>query len=113
MNKKYNDIVILDENEMSYIYLLFYGHYSPDDFQKQAVRTYVADRHGFENIESFGPYTFYRDLNWVDINQALLENALYVIPDSQLAGTENIYKKIYYPDKKPALSFVVSSLVKP
>lgn len=58
-NKK---IIMSQPQTEPYIYLLFYSHYDPAMYQKQAVRYPITDD-GFVYVKHYGNYTF-KDIDW-------------------------------------------------
>jgi 4-amino-4-deoxy-L-arabinose transferase-like glycosyltransferase len=99
--KKYNNIVISDVDSMPYIYFLFYRQYPPERYQKEAIRTYVADRFGYEHVSGFDKYIFLEDFNWNSLKNNLQKNILYIVPASQAETGQDFMKTVYYPDGKP------------
>lgn len=96
----YEDIVVFDVNGMPYIYFLFYGQIDPKLFQKQAIRTYVEDRFGFEHVEGFGKFLFPNNWEWKYMKNDLQKKTLYVIPENQAETDSNYIKAISYPNGK-------------
>ena len=105
----YNNIVIIDTGGMPYIYFLIYNKYDPGLFQKEAIRSYVSDRFGFESISSFGKYVFINDRNWHELKKNPLPDSLYVVPFSQGKDDLDYIQEIEYPDGKPVLIIYDSS----
>lgn len=103
IQKKYDNIVVLDENNMAYIYLLFYDRYNPEKFQKEAIKTYVADSAGFEHVEGYGKYIFYHDYSWEDIKDNFPPKTLFIVPFAQAANDSSYIKLISYPDNRAAI----------
>ncbi len=100
---KFDNIIVSDKFGMPYIYFLFYGKYPPDEFQKKAVRPYVADRFGFEHVDGFDKYLFPNDFDWnITKKNNLQKNTLYVVPASQAEGEADYIHAIYYPNGKIA-----------
>ena len=102
IENKYDNIVIPDINGMPYIYFLFYNQYDPGRFQKEAVRTYVTDRFGFEHVESFNKYFFPMEFDWRYIKENLQANTVYIVPYNQAGEDNNYIKAIFYPNGKIA-----------
>lgn len=96
--KKIDNIVIFNEYNMSYVYILFHTKYNPAKYQKEAIRTYVADEQGFEHVESFGKYIFYNDLKWADMTSNLLPKTIYVVPSSQALEDKDYVYAIRFPN---------------
>jgi hypothetical protein len=105
MSNNFETIYVSDKNGMPYIYYLFYNNYDPEKFQKEAIRTYVADNFGFEHVESFNKYIFIRDTEWKNLKESMQEKSLYVIPADQTDRLEMGQKVIVYPDGKPVIKF--------
>lgn len=101
IQSNYNDVVVSDINGMPYIYFLFYRQFDPRKYQKTAMRTYVADRFGFEHVEGFDNYYFPNNLYIDDVINNMQPKTVYVIPSSQIKGKVRIFDTIYYPDGKP------------
>lgn len=100
---KYKNIVVPEANGMPYVYFLFYQKYPPEIFQNNAIRPYMADRFGFENVEGFDKYLFPSEFDWNFIKRNNLQkNSLYIIPAYQAADDKNYLKAIYYPNGKIA-----------
>lgn len=99
---KYDNIVISDANGMPYIYFLFYNSYNPSDFQKNAVKTYVADKFGFEHVEGFDKYIFRNDVTWGQLKDERLPKSLYVVPADQAKDETDYIYASYFPDGKAA-----------
>lgn len=102
IDNNFENIVIFNNYNMSYIYFLFFTRYDAAKYQKEAVRTYVADQYGFEHVESFGKYIFYNDLRWQDMKNHLESDTLYIVPVSDVDADMNFRKEILYPDGKIA-----------
>ncbi|MBI5451865.1 hypothetical protein HY945_00195 [Candidatus Gottesmanbacteria bacterium] len=102
IENKYDNVIIADVNGMPYIYFLFYGSYDPAKYQKESIRTYVADRFGFEHVEGFGKYLFPNNFNWKYAKDNLQKSTLYVVPADQAAGEEGFTKEIKFPNGKTA-----------
>jgi hypothetical protein len=98
----YDDVIVSDIGGMPYIYFLFYNQYSPVAYQQEAVRTYVADRFGFEHVEGFDKYWFPNDFDWKYIKADKQAKTIYVIPAKQAPEDTDYLKVIYYPDGKTA-----------
>ena len=96
----YEDIVVFDVNGMPYIYFLFYGQIDPKLFQKQAIRTYVEDRFGFEHVEGFGKFLFPNNWEWKYMKNDLQKKTLYVVPANQAETDSNYIKAISYPNEQ-------------
>lgn len=107
IGSKYDNIVFTSDDGMPYIYLIFYQKYSPEKFQKAAVRTYVADRFGYEHVDSFDIYIFYTDRSWNNLNVNLLPNSLYIVPAKD-KPTAKYIDIINYPNGKPAYYFITN-----
>lgn len=104
VESKYNNVIVSDTSGMPYIYFLFYNKYPPLAFQKEAIRSYVADRFGFEHVLGFGKYLFQSDFDWKFIrNNNKQINTLYVVPASQVPDDTDYIKAIYYPNGKIAV----------
>jgi 4-amino-4-deoxy-L-arabinose transferase-like glycosyltransferase len=101
IQSKYNDVVVSDINGMPYIYFLFYQQFDPKKYQETALRTYVADRFGFEHVEGFDKYYFPNNLYYDDVIGNLQPKTIYVIPSSQVKGNHSSFDTIYYPDGQP------------
>lgn len=100
---KYNNIIVPDVNGMPYIYFLFYEKYSPEEFQKRAIKTYIADRFGYEHVEGFGKYLFPNEFDWNFIKKNSLDkHALYIVPEDLAKSDTNYINAIYYPNGKIA-----------
>lgn len=100
---KFDNIIVSDEVGMPYIYFLFHKKYPPDKYQKNTIRSYVADRFGFEHIEGFDKYLFPNEFNWNFIkNNNLQKSSLYVVPANQAVDDTDYIKAIYYPNGKIA-----------
>lgn len=97
IENNYENIVILD-GSMPYIYFLFYGKVEPSFFQREAIRSYVADEFGFEYVEGFGKYIFSKDWQWKYIKDGMQGKTLYVVPFEQAAEDNDYIKEIKYPD---------------
>lgn len=102
---QYNNIVIVDTGGMPYVYFLIYNKYDPGLFQKEAIRSYVSDRFGFESISSFGKYVFINDRNWQELKKNPLPDSLYVVPFSQAKDDLDYIQEIEYPDGRPVIKF--------
>ncbi len=98
--KRYDNVIVADVNGMPYIYFLFYGNYDPVRYQKEAIRTYVADRFGFEHVEGFGKYLFPNDFQWKYVKENLQNKTLYVVPAEQSASDTNFIHEVKYPNGK-------------
>lgn len=97
------DNIIVPEVNMPYIYFLFYLKYNPAKFQKEAIRTYVADQFGFEHVDAFDKYFFPGDFRWEDTKDSLVGKSLYVIHE-QKAPKDVIFDHVVsYPDGKPVI----------
>lgn len=103
VENKFDNIIVSDKFGMPYVYFLFYDIYSPEKFQNGAIRTYVADRFGFEHVDGFGKYLFPNDFDWefTKANNAQ-KNTLYVIPAIQAPTDKDNIHAIYYPNGKIA-----------
>lgn len=100
---KFNNIIISDVSGMPYIYFLFYNRYSPEIFQKEAIRSYIADRFGYEHVEGFGKYLFINEFDWSFTKKNNLQkSSLYVVPASQAIDDNDYKHAIYYPNGKIA-----------
>ncbi len=100
---KYNNIIVSDTFGMPYIYFLFYQKYPPDKYQKYAIRSYAADRYGFEHVEGFSKYIFQNDFDWSFTKKNNLQrSSLYVVPANQANEHTDYTKAIYYPNGKIA-----------
>lgn len=95
---RYDNIVIFDTNGMPYIYTLVYGHTDPGGYQRTAVRTYVADRFGYEHVEGYGKYIFPSDRSWADLKDDPLPGSLYVVPGEMAGEGGGAFHTLYYPD---------------
>lgn len=100
---QYSNIVIIDTGGMPYVYFLIYNKYDPAVFQKEAVRTYISDRFGFENVYGFEKYIFITDNSWQDLKKNLLPNSLYLVPIQQSIDDRDYIEEIKYPDGRPAI----------
>lgn len=102
-NTRYTNIIVPNVYGMPYIYFLFYQKYPPDKFQTSAIRPYVADRFGFENVEGYGNYLFPEDFDWTSTKKYNLQkNSLYVLSVRQAPDDANYVKAIYYPNGRIA-----------
>jgi hypothetical protein len=98
-SEEYQNIITYDIG-MPYIYFLFYLDYSPDDYQKNAVRSYNPDEFGFEHVDSFDKYIFKDRSEWeIDKNNMFL-NTLYIIPNSLGECPFETLNIFYYPNKE-------------
>lgn len=99
---KYDNVIVSHADGMPYVYFLFYESYDPSDFQKNAVKTYIADQFGFEHVEGFNKYIFRNDANWTEIKDELLPNSLYVVPADQAMNENDFIYASHFPDGKVA-----------
>lgn len=100
INSRYDDIVVFDMSGMPYIYFLFYDRVEPALFQKSAVRTYVADRYGFEHVESYDKLIFLHDQEWKYVKSNPQKKTLYIVPADQAVDDVNYVKAIYYKNNE-------------
>lgn len=103
---RYENIFISDKNGMPYVYLLFYNKVDPSLFQKTAVRKYQSDEYGYEHVDSFGKYIFFRDPPWSMWKDNLLPRSLYVISPGEESETGRADHIVNYPDGRPAVLFI-------
>lgn len=96
----YKNIVLLDDGGMPYAYLLFFNQVNPDTFQKNAIRNYVADRYGFEHVDSYLKYYFTNERKWNDFKDNLQSETLYIVPIRQAPDERNYIKTISSPAGK-------------
>lgn len=100
---KYSNIIVSDTFGMPYIYFLFYQKHPPDKYQKNAIRSYTADRFGFEHVEGFGKYLFPNEFDWNFTKKNNLQRStLYVVPANQAVDDNDYIHAIYYPNGKIA-----------
>lgn len=108
IENNYSHIIVPDLRGMPYIYFLFYNQYDPALYQKEAQRSYAADRFGYEHVEGFGKYLFPNDFTWDKYKADLWPDTLFVVPyeleNPQLPQKDTVY----YPDKKGAYYFYES-----
>lgn len=102
VENKYDNIIVADVNGMPYIYFLFYELYNPANYQKEAIRTYVADRFGFEHVEGFGKYLFPNNFHWKYVKDNLQKSTLYVVPADQAKEEGGFTEEIKFPNGKTA-----------
>ncbi len=102
IEQKYENVVVSGTNGMPYIYFLFYKQYDPALYQKEAVRTYVPDRFGFEHVDGFGKYFFPNDFNLKYEKENLQPKTLYIVPAEQAKLDINYNYLVKYPDNKDA-----------
>lgn len=70
--------VIMDKPQNSpYIYLLFYGGYSPSNYQQEAIR-YPISSDGFTDVAGFGRFSF-RTIDW-EIDSKLSNTLIVTMP---------------------------------
>ncbi|OGG00030.1 hypothetical protein A2153_05785 [Candidatus Gottesmanbacteria bacterium RBG_16_38_7b] len=103
LEKQYDNIIISDVNGMPYIYFLFYNQYDPAQFQKEAVRSYAADRFGFEHVESFSKYIFQYEFDVKLARQNKTADTLYLVPADFVPEGEKFGQSVYYPNGKAAI----------
>ena len=92
-----NKQVIMTSPESSpYIYLLFYGNYSPVKYQREAAR-YSLSRDGFRDVSGFGRFSF-RPIDWG--RDPFAPNTLLVsdIKEVPMELISNIKTTIFLPD---------------
>ncbi|KKS98642.1 MAG: PMT family glycosyltransferase, 4-amino-4-deoxy-L-arabinose transferase [Candidatus Gottesmanbacteria bacterium GW2011_GWA2_43_14] len=104
IGSKYENIIVADFNGMPYIYFLFYNRYDAGLYQRQAARTYVADRFGFEHVEGFGKYLFPENLDWQQVKRSPLKNSLYILP-ANLSDDAGYLYEVKDPRGKPLYRF--------
>ncbi len=102
VEQRYENIVVSGTGGMPYIYFLFYKQYDPALYQKEAIRTYVSDRFGFEHVDGFGKYFFRSDFNWKYVKENLQPKTLYVVPVEQAKLDINYNYLVKYPDNMDA-----------
>lgn len=102
VDQRYENVVVSDTNGMPYVYFLFYKQYDSALYQKEAIRTYVSDRFGFEHVDGFGKYIFPNDFNWKYEKENLQPKTLYVVPIEQSKLDINYNYLVKYPDNKDA-----------
>lgn len=93
---RYDAVIIFDVDGMPYIYTLLYGAVDPETYQREAVRTYVADRFGYEHVEGYGTYLFPTDRRWSDVKNDPQPRTLYVVPGEMTDSREEALHTIYY-----------------
>lgn len=101
------DFVISDVDGMPYVYLLFYQKYPPKLYHKEAIRTYHADRFGYEHVQGFGNYIFDQEFDWRYLKKNLQPHTVYVVP----AGKEKDMSADYivrFPDGKAAYNIYIN-----
>lgn len=99
-------IVISKPTYSPYIFLLFYSHYDPTLYQRQAVR-YPATSDGFYHVKQFGKYIF-EDIDW----QRDLQQPNTVLVNDYITTPENIrtYQTdgTYLPSGQPMFSIITT-----
>lgn len=105
---KYDNIIVSDINGMPYIYFLFYGKTDPEYYQKEAVRTYISDRFGFEHVDGYGKFIFSGDNFWQFVKNPLAGKTLYITPADNRQGLTGSFFTIKYPDGRDDLTFFES-----
>ncbi len=101
-------ILVSDVNGMPYIYYLFYNQYDPLKFQKKVVRTNIADRFGFEHINSIDKYIFLPEFDWNSIKDSPLPNSIYIASQKEIENNAGITEIVYYPNGKEVWKIVKS-----
>lgn len=96
IEKNYENIYVLDNNGMPYIYFLFYNKLDPKEFQNKSIRNYVEDRYGFDHVDEFNKYIFPQDWEWKYTKENLQRKSLYIVPVEQSVGDVNNIKTVYY-----------------
>lgn len=98
VEKKYDNIYFTNVLGRPYIYMLFYGKYSPVQFREEAkIR---REAFGFVHIDGFGKYHF------VDNTNSLFpkENNLYIDVPGNIPSSATILKNFYLLNGKKVLS---------
>lgn len=100
----YKKIVISNVSPMdqSYIFILFYEKYPPQEYQKQKEKI-NENSGGFAQMHAFDRYEF-RPIDWD--KEVKNGKILYVGLPSNFPGDIRTVKTIYYLDGKPAIEFV-------
>ncbi len=103
---KYEIINIYGDPTVIYIFKLFYEQTPPQVLADQLLRNFHPDVFGFEHVDAFGKYQFFRSFAWRVEGEKLLPGSLLAVPSSVEVGNEaKLIKQIYYPDGKPVYNF--------
>ncbi|MEK7169073.1 MAG: glycosyltransferase family 39 protein [Patescibacteria group bacterium] len=98
VEKDYDFIQITDALGRPYIYYLFYGNITPQEFRKNSK--IERDPFGFVTVEKVGKYIFPRSFNYA-VNKD--KKVLYINTPYNLPANVNILKTFYLLDGKPVL----------
>lgn len=102
---KNKQIVITKPTYSPYIFLLFYSHYDPALYQKQAIR-YPETSDGFFHVQQFGRFSF-RDIDWqkdMQLPNTILVNDYVTTPQTI---RENQTDGTYLPVGQPMFSIII------
>ncbi len=101
-NAEYAKVIFLPKTGMSYIYLLFYNHYPPELYQKEAVHNYIPDNLGFEYVKSFNKYIFFtKERPWEVLSHQMEKGEMYIGREEEIPK-DAAKHEILYPDGKVA-----------
>ena len=97
----YDKIIFSDAYGRAYMYVLWYGRYSPESYWKDGIVT--KDVFGFYNVKSFGKYIFQKPATYKAVGG---ESVLYVGPSSELPLGVHKIAQINFLDQSTA--FVIA-----
>lgn len=101
IKNNYDKIVFSDAYGRAYIYVLWYGKYSPQSYWE--TRKVTKDIFGFYNVQSFGKYVFQKPNTYMPFGN---EKVLYVGPEVELPSGLRTIDQINFLDDSSA--FVIA-----
>jgi hypothetical protein len=105
MKDKYDQIIFSPIQGRAYIYVLWYGKYTPQEFWEKG--TIKKDAFGFYNVDAFGKYTFASPSSFANLTG---KKVLYVGGANEMPKDSRVLKKINYLDG--STSYVVADNLK-
>ena len=100
---EYNNVVITDRYDQSYILVLFYKKYDPQKYQPQAVLS-PRDKFNFGTVRSFDKYQF-RSIDPKEIERG--SKILFIGTEEEIPKDAKILDKVEFPNGKPAFIFAI------
>jgi len=99
IKSKYDKIYVTEKYDQPYIIFLFYLHYSPNSFQKEAILT-QRDKFGFSTVRDFDKYHF-ELIDWEKLKRE--KNILVCGTSVEIPETAKVIKTINFLNNEPAL----------
>lgn len=105
LKDKYDQIIFSPIQGRAYIYVLWYGKYTPQEFWAKGL--VKRDAFGFYNVDAFGKYTFASPSSFANVTG---KKVLYIGGENEIPKDSRVLSKIYFLDS--SVSFIIADNLK-